>query len=327
MKFTPLERKFCLIGEAKKYIAKPIRKNISNRSSLLTGCILFGIVFLVLGLLACEQTSPPHKTKLKVLTTIPPLYSFTRNITGELADVDNLLPSGVGPHEYSFSPADIKKIAEADIIIKNGVNLEDWLDKLIVSVRKQAPTAGGQEPFLVDTSSGVDIINNDPHIWLSPRNAIIQTKNIRDALIRADPDSGARYTKNALKYIKRLEKLDKDIRAEVKKWKKKEFVAFHSAFLYFTGEYGLKQIAVIQEFPGKQPAPVHIINVINSIKKRKVKAILSDPQFSHKIVETIANDLKLEVFSIDTLETGALYPESYEDKMRTNLEAFKNALR
>ncbi len=290
-------------------------------------------ILFFITLSACQQPSyqplsesQRPATKLKVLTTIAPLYSFTRNIAGDLADVDNLLPSGVGPHEYSFSPADVSKIEEAQVLIKNGVNLEDWLDKLIASAQERVAPTGKGRLTIVDTSFGVEIIDKDPHIWLSPKNAIIQVKNIRDALIKADPDNSKRYTENAEKYIKCLEKLDRDIRDEVKTWKRKEFVAFHSAFLYFTRDYGLKQVAVIQEFPEKQPTPKHIADVINTIKKTGVNAIFSEPQFSHKIVKSIAKDLKLGVFSLDTLETGALYPEWYEDKMRTNLAVLKKAL-
>lgn len=288
--------------------------------------ILVGVIFLFISLPACQQPTHHPKTKLKVLTTIAPLYSFTRNITGDLADVDNLLPSGVGPHEYSFSPADVSKIEEAQVLIKNGVNLEDWLDKLIASAQERVAPTGKERLTVVDTSFGVEIIDKDPHIWLSPKNAVIQVKNIRDALVKADPDNSKRYMENAEKYIKYLEKLDRDIRDEVKTWKRKEFVAFHSSFLYFTRDYGLNQVAVIQEFPEKQPTPKHIADIINIIKKTGVNAIFSEPQFSHKIVKSIAKDLKLGVFSLDTLETGALYPEWYEDKIRTNLAVLKKAL-
>ncbi len=340
-KFTPSERKFCPLGGVKKYISRSMRKNISNGSGFLTGVILLSIIFLFISLPACRQPAHHPETKLKVLTTIAPLYSFTRNVAGDLADVDNLLPTGIGPHEYSFSPADIKKITEAHILIKNGVNLESWLDRLIASAQGRDAQTGKERLTVVDTSLGVEIINEDPHIWLSPKNAIIQAKNIRDALVKADPDSSERYMENTEKYIKRLETLDKDIKDEVRTWERKEFVAFHSAFLYFARNYGLKQVAVIQEFPDKQPTPKHIADVINTIKKTGVKAIFSEPQFSHKIVKTIAEDLKLQVFSLDTLETGVLhpvrkkappelsngvYPEWYEDRMRANLAVLKKVL-
>jgi zinc/manganese transport system substrate-binding protein len=306
--------------------------------------IFSSILLFVVSLSACsdrisdQQTEHmsgekplPTDTKLKVLTTIAPLYCFTKNIAGDLADVENLLPSGVGPHEYSASPADVKKISEAQVLIKNGVNLELWLDKLIAS-------AGRKELVVVDTSAGVETINNNPHIWLSPKNAIIQAKNIQGALAKADPKNSKKYMENTEKYIKRLDTLDQEIRAEVQTWKHKEFVAFHSAFSYLERDYGLRQVAVIQESPEKEPTPKHIANVINTIEAKGIKVIFSEPQASHKIVKSIAEDLNLQVYSLDTMETVSIYPvrkESpdgvypgwYEDRMRANVEVLKKALK
>ncbi len=311
-RFTQLERKLCLfrLGE-----------------STLLCIILFSIT-----LSACQQSYQPvsgskrPEKKLKVLTTTASLYSFTKNITGDLAVVENLLPSGAGPHEYSFSPSDIKKIKEAQVLIKNGANLETWLDKLVASAEEGVIASGSKKLTVVDTSAGVEVILNDPHIWLSPRNAIIQVKNIRDALVKEDPGRTENYTENAEKYINRLEVLDRDLRDEVKTWDKKEFVAFHPAFQYFARDYGLRLLAVIQESPEEEPTSKHIAYVIKTIKAKGIKAIFSESQFTPKIVKAIAGDLKLRVYPLDTLESGMLYPEWYEDRMRANVAVLKKAL-
>ncbi|GMR03250.1 MAG: metal ABC transporter substrate-binding protein [Thermodesulfovibrionia bacterium] len=319
-KFTALAGKFC-------------SKNILTRPNFLSGFALPGVISVFILLSACQQPSRQFgnenqqpEIKLKILTTIAPLYCFAKNIAGDLADVENLLPAGAGPHEYSFSPADIKKIKNAHVLIKNGANLEPRLDKVIASSMEIPAMNRKGKLAVVDTSSGIQLMNNDPHIWLSPKNAIIQVRNIRDALAKADPDRSERYRENAGEYIKRLEKLDIYITEEVKTWRTKEFVAFHSAFMYFARDYGLKQVAVIQEFPDTQPSPKHIAEVIKTIKKTGVKAIFSEPLTTHKIVESIAEDLNLQVYSFDTLETGEPYPEWYEDKMKANLAVLKKAL-
>ncbi len=283
--------------------------------------IFLVIICLIAGLQACRQSITEKSEKLRILTTIAPLYSFTKNIAGDLADVDNLLPSGAGPHECSFSPADIVKVSRSDVLIKNGVDLESWLDKLMISAQ-----TGKKEIVIADTSSGVEIIDNDPHIWLSPVNAVIQVKNIRDCLVKADPGNSETYRENAGLYIKRLKALDREIRDEVRTWKQREFVALHPAFTYFTKDYGLKQAAVIQETPEIEPSPKHIIDVIKTIEAAGIKAIFSESRASHKIVDTIAEDLKLRVYNLDTLETGELSKEWYEEKMRANLAVLKKAL-
>ena len=283
---------------------------------------------MFLNVSGCKQSVPRNDSRLKVITTIPPLYSFTKNITGDLAIVENLLPSGAAPHEYALSPEDVKRVAEADILIINGAGLEAWLGKLIRSVDefRRALQTGKEKLAVVDTSSGLPIIENDPHIWLSPKNAMIQVKNIRDAMVKADPGNSALYIKNAAEYLRRLEILDKKIRDEIKTWESRQFVAFHPAFEYFARDYGLKQAAVIQLTHEIEPSPRQIAHVIETIKANGIKSIFTGPRYSHKIVKSIANDLDLQVYSLDTLETGLLDKQWYEERMRSNLAMLKKAL-
>lgn len=289
-----------------------------------------GLVILLLCILTFSNcTSKEEKAKINVLTTFFPLYSFTKNVVGDLADVESLLPSGVGPHEYAFTPGDVKKMAEANILIKNGLGLEDWLDKLI--------TTAGRDLFVIDTSKGVEPLRTethrdkhssfDPHIWLSPKNAIQQVKNIRDGLIKIDPKNKEGYEGNAEGYIRRLEALDSEIRQETATWKRKEFVSSYPTFIYFARDYGLKNVAVVQEFHGKGPTPKGLTDIIKVIKDTDVKAIFTEPQSSQKIVEAIARDLKLEIYVLDPAETGEFHPEGYEKTMRENLKIMAKAMK
>ena len=274
---------------------------------------------------ACEPTSDTSDGRLTILTTIPPLYSFTKNIAGDIANVENLLPDGAGPHDYAFGPADIKKVTKARIIIKNGLGLETWLDRLLVSAEENA-AAVGHDLFIVDSSTGIDVKDNDPHIWLSPAKAVAQVKNIRDALIRIDTVNAQAYSRNASLYINRLQSLNNEINVAVSTFRRREFVALHSAFTYFADDYGLNQAAVIQKSPDIKSSPTRIAEVINIIKERDIKAIFSEPGSSHNIVNSIADDLGLEVHALDTLETGSLSKDWYENKMRANLEVLRTAL-
>lgn len=289
--------------------------------------VVFATVLLALSFFACKQTSPPkagNDSRLKVVTTIAPLYSFTKNIAGDSVILENLLPSGVGPHEYSLSPEDARKIADADILIKNGVGLEAWMNKLTDS--SDEIRGDSKKLILVDTSEGVDIIDNDPHIWLSLRNAVLQVKNIEAVLVKADPGNADSYKKNTADYISLLEDLDREIAESVATWEKKEFITFHSAFAYFAEDYGLEQSAVIEGSPEAQPSPAHIAEIINIIKESGTGVIFSEPNASHKIMDAIAGDLGLRVYSLDTLETGNLVSGWYISKMRANLKTLNMAL-
>jgi ABC-type Zn uptake system ZnuABC Zn-binding protein ZnuA len=290
---------------------------ITLRKSAVLVCIVFA-----LNLFACEQAAPPEtkdESRLNVLTTVAPLYSFTKNISGDSVVLDNLLPSGVGPHEYSLSPEDVKKIADADMLIKNGIGLEAWMDKLVGSVGKKGL-------IVVDTSEGIDVIDNDPHIWLSPRRAALQVRNIEAALIKADPTNRETYMKNAGDYIERLEALDREITESVNRWDIKELVTFHSAFSYFSLDYGLRHSAVLEGSPEARPSPGHVAGLTDRIKGAGIRVIFSEPDASHKVMGSIAEDLGLRLYTLDTLETGELDPGWYESRMRTNLEILNRAL-
>lgn len=293
---------------------------------------VIGIVIVALSFSACKQAPlgdkrPPkakNDSRLKVLTTIAPLYSFTKSIAGDFIILENLLPSGVGPHGYSLSPEDARKIMDAGILIKNGVGLEEWMSKLINSANEFREDS--EKLLVVDTSEDVDIIDNDPHIWLSLRNAVLQVKNIEAALAKADPENAEAYKKNAAEYISRLKTLDLEIAESVEKWKVKEFVTFHSAFSYFAMDYGLKQSSVLEGSPEAHPSPGHIAEIMNKIRESGINVIFSEPDASHKIMDSIAGDLGLRMYSLDTLGTGDLGPGWYISRMRENLETLNKAL-
>jgi len=286
--------------------------------------VLIAVVILC-GTYSCSR--PENGTRLdeglNVLTTIAPLYCFTLNIAGDSAQVENLLPSGVGPHEYSLSPDDAKKIANARLVVKNGVGLEAWLDRIVHGSGSGVPQDGNR---VVDTSKGISLIDNDPHIWLSPRNAMTQVRNIRDALAAADSANREVYTRNAAAYLKELEALDREIKDGLRTVKSREIVSFHRAFAYFIQEYGLVQAAVIQTIHEVDPSPRHIAAVIETIRSKGITALFTEPQVSHKIVDSLAHDLNLRVYSLDTLETGNPDKTWYVKRMKMNLNVLQQAL-
>jgi zinc transport system substrate-binding protein len=272
--------------------------------------------------------------KLEVLTTFAPINCFTVNVAGNAANVSVLLPPNTGPHDYAFAPSDIKKISKADLVITNGVNLESWLDKGI-------KTAGKPDLVVVDTSKGINLITGlevqklagvkaeedpdaggpNPHIWLSPVNAIVQVGNIRDALSAKDPANADLYKANAAAYIDRLKKLDSTIRSATGNIGEKNLITFHDTFPYFARDYGFKVAATFEEFPGKSPTPKAIEQLRTVIANGHVKALFSEPQYSQKALQVLAQEFKIGVVQLDPMETGNGTPDFYERVTRKNLDA------
>jgi len=277
-------------------------------------------------------------SRLAVLTSFAPIQSLALNVAGDAADVSVLIPPGTGPHDYSFSPSDMAKISRADVLIVNGVGLENWLDKGV-------KTAGKKNLQIIDTSHGVDLITGleirtlagvqsepdpdaggaNPHIWLSARNAITQVKNIRDGLVASDPENAQTYTKNAEAYIRRLAALDKDIMAATSHLSNKTLITFHDTFPYFARDYGFTVAATFEEFPGKEPSPKAIKQLRETIESAHVVALFSEPQYSARAMQVFAREFKIPVVQLDPMETGDGGKDFYERAMRKNLETLAAA--
>lgn len=295
------------------------------------------ILMSLLGPAACRTAERP-RGKLRVTTTFLVLYIFAKNVAGDAADVDNLVPPGVGTHDYQLTPSDVRKVAEADVIIKNGLGAERWLEPLLES-------AANQDLTVIDTSIGIPLLKTgekipititspsqrlqiesgaggaDVHIWLDPIRAVKQVENIRDGLARVDPNNRTKYYRNAAAYIRRLSNLDTEIEERVSRFGTKDFIAFHTAFTYFADRYGLTQVAAIETVPGKIPNPQQLAAIARLVENKRLKALYTEPQYSPRVIDALASDLKIDVFALDPIETGELKQDYYETVMRRNLNA------
>jgi ABC-type Zn uptake system ZnuABC Zn-binding protein ZnuA len=280
-----------------------------------------------LGLSACAAQSSPLSPDddMLVVASILPLADFARQVGGDHIRVETLVPPGASPHTYELTPAQLKAISQACLLVLNGVGLEYWADDIV-------STASNPALVIVNTSDGLTIIasnehgtNGNPHVWLSLRNAIHQVEMIRDALVQADPGGKDDYLANADRYIGELQSLDRDIRVAVSKFSSHEFIAFHAAWAYFARDYGLEQAAVIEATPGKEPSPAEIAEIINTARVIEAKAIFAEPQFSSKAAEVIAEESGAQVLFLNPLGQPPDY--SYIDLVRYNLGEISKALK
>ena len=206
-----------------------------------------GALLLMAFLVSCgtsQQTDrSSDQSKLNVVSTFLPITLFTEAVAGECATVTSLIPPNLGPHDFQATPADISALSNASVLIKNGLGMEYFLDKLITS-------ADNNSLQVVDTSRGVAVIRSDddqdeakqgeqehgevnPHIWLDPLRAVQQVENIRDGLVKADPDCANGYTKRAAAYASQLKGLNTTIATQLKPFRGQTFIAFHDFAPYF----------------------------------------------------------------------------------------------
>jgi len=292
---------------------------------------LYGLINLLLlfvvGLASCNGATSPaaNDKRLPVVASILPLADFTRQVGGDRVSVETLIPPGASPHTYELTPAQLQAVSRARVLVLNGVGLEYWTDKVVSA-------ANTPDLVVVITSEELDIIASDehkaggnPHVWLSPLNAIHQVEMIRDALIQADPAGADAYRANADRYIGELRALDRDIREAVTAFSGRKFIAFHAAWVYFARDYGLELAAVIEATPGKEPSPAEVVEIVKTARSIGAKAIFAEPQFSPKAAEVIAEESGAPVLFLNPLGQPPDY--GYIDLMRYNLNEMSKALK
>lgn len=287
----------------------------------------WGMVLSVVSLSGgCVTTPTENSSSAKIVTTFLPMYLFTKGVTGSDIEVELLVPPNIEPHEYQASPSDAQKLAQAQILIKNGLGMEEFLEGLIAS-------AGNTQLQQVDASQGIDVLQagehsdhshaeGNPHVWLDPILAQKQVKNIRDGLMAADPSHAQIYQANAAVYLEKLQQLDQDFQTRLSPLKGCQFIAFHDAYPYLAQRYSLQQMAVV-ELPEDEISPRDIQRVIQAVEQYPVKALVSEAGAEDSRLQQISNEVGLSVKKLDPIETGSLDPEYYLNAMQKNLQTLE----
>ena len=295
-----------------------------------------GALLLMAFLVSCGTPQKTNRnsdqSKLNVVSTFLPITLFTEAVAGECATVTSLIPPNLGPHDFQATPVDISALSNASVLVKNGLGMEYFLDKLIIS-------ANNNSLQVVDTSRGVAVIRSDddqdeakqrgqeygevnPHIWLDPLRAVQQVENIRDGLVKADPDCADGYTKRAAAYASQLKGLNTTIATQLKPFRGQTFIAFHDFAPYFAERYGLKADFVV-DVPEMNPTPEDLQRVSKKVQQSQLKALLSEPQEGDRSFNALALDLGVKVVTFDPLETGSeqasKQPDTYFKVMDKNV--------
>jgi manganese/iron transport system substrate-binding protein len=242
---------------------------------------------------------------LEVVATTTQVADFARVVGGDRVRVTNLIKPNVDAHDYEPSPADIDAIARADVVLQNGVGLEEWLDDTIQSSGFQGPVA--------DTSRGVALRQDeggerDPHIWQDPRNAQVMAANVERALAAAEPAAAPGFAARLAAYTRELRALDAEVARQIDSLANKKLVTNHDAFGYYIDRYGLELVGSVipsadtsAELSGRD-----IRDLVARIRATKVKAVFTEASLPASAAETIAAEAGVKVVAGE----GALYGDS-----------------
>ncbi|MDR3586105.1 MAG: metal ABC transporter substrate-binding protein [Desulfosporosinus sp.] len=264
---------------------------------------------------------------ITIAASFYPMYIFALNVAKDMPNVkviDMTKPTTGCLHDYVVTPDDMKNLEGAQVFITNGAGMESFMDK----VTSQMPNLK-----IVDSSKGIQLIKgvgdegDNPHIWVSISNAIIQVGNIGDQLSLLDPSNATKYKANTSVYIKKLEAERDKMHQALDGVKNRDIVTFHEAFPYFAKEFNLNIVGVIEREPGSEPSAKELAATIDKVNSLKVKALFAEPQYSTKAAETIAKETGAKVYSLDPVVTGPMDPDAYINIMDSNLKSLQEALK
>jgi zinc transport system substrate-binding protein len=273
--------------------------------------------------------------KPTIVTTIYPLYDFTKQVVGDKADVVLLVPAGVEPHDWEPAPTDMVKIKKAKLFIYNGAGMEEWIDNLQDSVLRGKKVVKASDYVSVlpaqFTEDGEPATADmmDPHIWLDPVNVQAIVQGVANAVSEIDPANGSYYQSNAKLYIAELQALDQEYQT-LSHAPRKQIVTSHAAFGYMAKRYGLQQVAIMGLAPDAEPTPQRMAEVIRYVKDHGIQYIFFETLVSPKLSEVIASEAGAQTLVLNPIE-GLTDEEiaqgaNYITEMRMNLTNLKIAL-
>lgn len=236
-----------------------------------------------------------------VAVSIPPLAQFVERIGGDHVRPIVMVPPGANPHVYEPRPAQLAGVSEAALYIKVGSGIEfelAWFDR-IRSVNR--------EMLVVDASEGVRTDGGDPHIWVSPRNAVVMARNVCRGLVVVDPRRRAYYESNRDAFEGELEAIDTMLARALHGAEGREFLVYHPAWAHLARDYGLVQVPI--ETDGKEPTARGIERIVETARRRGITVVFASPQFNTKAASIVAGEIGGSVVMIDPLErdyTGGL---------------------
>ena len=249
-------------------------------------------LFKSLSVIALGLATLQAEAKFKVVTTFTVIQDIAQNVAGDAATVESITKPGAEIHEYEPTPKDIVKAQSADLILWNGLNLERWFERFFQNIKDKPAVVvtEGITPLSIYEGPYKDAPN--PHAWMSPSNALIYVENIKNALVKYDPQNADTYQKNAAAYAEKIKQLDKPLREKLsqipadQRW----LVTSEGAFSYLAKDYDLKEGYLWPINAEQQGTPQQVRKLIDLVKKNHIPVVFSESTASAKPAQQVAKE-------------------------------------
>ncbi len=237
--------------------------------------------------------------RLNIVTTVAPLTDIVRNIGGDRINLFGIIPDGTNSHTFEPKPSDAKRLAAADLVIVNGLQLEEPTLKLAeanlrsgAEIKKLGDNTVAEGDWLFDFSFPKEDGKPNPHLWMNPKYALKYAELSRDWMAARDTKNADYYRSNFEKYKMVLDRLDRAIREAVQTVpeKNRRLVTYHDSWAYWAREYGWTVIGAVQPSDFKEPRPREVAAVIDQLKQEQVPAVFGSEVFPSKVLQQIARE-------------------------------------
>lgn len=294
-----------------------------NKITRLMLIIIIAIIML-LTLTGCIEKKKDDG-KFKIVTSFYPVYIMTNNITdgAKNVELDNMADANTGcVHNYTLQTADLKKVEDANVFIQNGLEIENFMDKIVNSFSKLKVinSAEGLENVIQDE----DEING--HTWTSINNYIKQVENIKEKLKEENKENADIYEKNANEYIQKLTSLKQKYETELVGLKGKKVVSLNESFAYLEKDLGLDTIEVHLDHEESTISAEKLKQIIEKMNKEDIKIIIIDKDDNEKNAINLANETGAKIYKLDSCIKGNMEKDAYLKSMEENLNVLKQML-
>ena len=292
--------------------------------SMTMKALLFFLLIIMNIVAGCGGQQSADKSKLQVAASFYPMAEFVQAVGGTNVQVTTMVPDGAEPHDWEPSPKDLTRLGRAQVFVYNGM-VDPWAEQALeaLSERKIIPVEAGHDLF---ARAG----KQDPHVWVSPKKAIIEVQRITETLCEADAKHVDAYRANSRAYIAKLEQLDKKLAEVAQKAPKKVFVTAHAAFGHLAADYGLRQLSVAGISAEAEPTPGDLQRLIATVKREKVRYVFFETLTDPKIAKLVAQETGAQTAVLDPLEgldeEGRKQGLNYLKIMEQNIANLQKAL-
>jgi zinc/manganese transport system substrate-binding protein len=295
----------------------------------------------VLGVLGALAAPGRAADKVRVVASTTDLKALTEAVGGDLVEVDALARGNQNPHDLEVRPSLMVKVRRADLIVLNGLELDQWAEVVIQGANNPNLVPGA--PGRVDASEGILVLEvprtrvdrsmgdvhpvGNPHYTVDPGMAPATTANILNGLVRVAPQGRATYERNRQAFLAKLEEAQARWAAEMAPVKGARVVVDHNLWVYFLTRFGLVQAASIEERPGIPATPAHAAKVIQLIKDERIKAIMTVPWGDGKLAARIGEEGGAKVVAMAPAVGAVKGTTSYIETVDYNVKTLAQALR